>query len=476
MLLSTFSHKEVAQPSSISYLLGSIMSQTFLDSAKFKHMLDDVSKENSCVTVCGDEIYRVTAPFLFGEKAKTDQIVRKREKFVECYNQHKSPSTQLVFWGKFYRISEYQQFKKFTSALLDPELTLDKLQVTFPTAEPTRLESLLGKREELSILGNVDSIARGFEGKNIKRLKRQAKRSVQKTKELVEVMEQIFGVASNSDPTQQALDQCMDGLRLATHQFLADEYAVFLLLMYMTDKSSIVSHLGITLPESISSTVCPRLFYPIDATPGANLTFETFSRVCDIYTEYHQDLGLPTVNIINIENIYIPEELRDKKSHESSTHAVKLETGSDTGSDSHDELAQSNHRLPEESEMTHSSLEVNSAQKLLNFTLLLNAIIDMIKFTTSGSLRECTFDIENSLKFLLQVFPRNTTPPVKETDKTLDDLSKLILNAFLLASLGVSQELNFDYGSCTFTAKFFSPHRSSLADQKLFSNNLLTTS
>jgi hypothetical protein len=172
-------------------------------------------------------------------------------------------------------------------------LTLEKLHETFPGVSDYYLKSLIQDIQSLKILKIIPTIAEEFKSKNLFRLEKKTKKA---EKDLIEFRDKLHrtGVAlekAHVDESNSELHKCQDNLRLATHDYLSEEFSVFLELALLKREIS----------------------YPISTTKGSDVIFAAFRLVEALYLKYCSFLSLPILeqpavifDPFNIEIPYLP--------------------------------------------------------------------------------------------------------------------------------------------------------------------------
>ena len=435
----------------IPYVLVSIMNNLYLQQSSVQAMMEGVAQKypDSAVPtiyVCGDAIYEATKSALFGDHWQVDPIEKNRNKWLKQYNFSKTKDCATFSWEIFYGIPEYKIFRKFTDAVMDVNLSAETLRVRFPDANSELLELLLSAINASEILTHIPEIAGNFSQKNLDKLAKQATKAINQQKEL----QQRLGMPpSGSHSKVTVLEKRKEELEVATYKYLADEYAAFLLLAYFQSTSDIQTHFGISCGSKGVEFVQPELLYPMDATRGARLIFNTFRLLEQLYIDYSESLGLLRSSVkAVINNIEIAPQA-DSSPGSSTPSSSRSPNGSPVGGASAGDGGgrrdlsgcQAGFLFPSISEFDREDLDAIAEE-----------IMDVVQDSVASPMvKALNFIVQDKLQCQLtidQVMPKNTT------NKGEEDLIKArIIKVIQKARFGIVKEIKFDYQDCLFTVR-----------------------
>lgn len=298
---------------SIVYVLVSIMSGLYHRPADMESMMRATYNlyghlDIPIVYVCGDTVYNITKDYLFRTEGR-DPVEKGRESWLRLHHQtvkklqaeHLRLNHEIVYWDTLKKASSYLDIRKFTDVVFNSALTLEILQEKFPGVDGSRLSDLLQDISEASILNVVPVIAQEFRSKNLHKLERRekdkAKRITQLRAELARETRVVQGEQTHLSEETPELVTLKSGLELATHDYLSEEYAVFLLLSFLQNSLTIKNTLKLgSMGLDAAIELNPILVYPITATKGSDVIFKTFQDVEALYLKYCVFLNLPIIS------------------------------------------------------------------------------------------------------------------------------------------------------------------------------------
>jgi len=296
---------------SIIYVLVSIMSAQYHTPSSVKHMMLESHKAygNSdipIVYVCGDTVYNITKPFLFKETGR-DPVERGRTKWLDQYNKtfHELETEgsklhhKIVYWDTIKNTPDCLNIRKFTDVVFNRDLTLEILQENFPGASEKKLQALMEDRQSTKILENVPVIANEFRSKNLikveKRTKKEEKDTLNLRAQLAKAGIVGSGIQVNSNSSSGSHTP-QGNLMLATHEYLSEEFSVFLLLSFLQHGPKINTTFNLQSSAlGAHPELKPVLSYPISTTKGSDTIFATFRAVEMLYLNYCTLLDLPVI-------------------------------------------------------------------------------------------------------------------------------------------------------------------------------------
>lgn len=298
----------------------SVISELFNYKPSLDHMIRETQAANGSsnfpiLIAIGDTLYDITKEYLFNFRGKKDPVVEKARKCKEKCDEIAGPAGlglnyESIAWKTFVEADEYADFKKFTDAIVNRDLTSESLQQAFQGKDTA---SLFFDIEQQCIRQNLAAIANDYTKKSIPMLEaavlsetrtlEHAWEARERTKKPGE-MTTLKASGDNTGEVALTLDQRKDGLNKATYPFLANEYATFLLLASLTNIKEV---LHLQSSEDLSSSMLA-FCYPITSTPGAELIFATFLKINQLYCKHSDSLGLSPTNLATFVDSLVPKE------------------------------------------------------------------------------------------------------------------------------------------------------------------------
>lgn len=334
------------------FVLVSIMSSLFNYAASVNHMMFETDQAYAdavipIVYVCADELQKVTEKILHGDKADKE-INKARTRWEHRYQETVEaeagkgivPNHEVVYWEKFTSHSDYASIRKFVDIILTSELPTEAaLKKVFPDVSDEILTELLKDIRAINIAPYIRINAEMFASKNAKQLKRKQKSDEVAAKEQESVLiRREFAKRTGSDlghesRLQQGGEVSEDEVfklinpepqdkivERATYKYLAEEFAVFLLLSYLSGAQQIGPILGSA--SALDQVVTPVLSYPISASSSAKTTFSAFDKVEQLYQKYAEQLSLPVIaQSLTIVDSLVPVSARPHNS--SASHVAE---------------------------------------------------------------------------------------------------------------------------------------------------------
>lgn len=340
----------------VIYVLVSIMNSLFTYPPSVEYMVTETEKAYGdslipIIYICADTLQNITKNPLFGEKEGIIENTRGKwfNQYAKAVDTLKTaehePNHQVLYWDSLTAAPEYLHPKTFTHAILQPDPTLESLRKIYPTASNEVLENLIRDTQEAKISENVLSIANGFSSKNLSKLKKQAQKTEVReapyraaTEQVIQQLKQLNVLpesTTNINEKSLKLQQKETELKLATYRYLAEEYAVFLLLAFLQNTSDIREKFHLA-PDSFKTevtTIQPLLSYPISTSQGgAELTFILFKTIEALYHKYCESLDLlPISQTLTLIDSVVPDQYHKRymKIHPDSSknNSAQFESG-----------------------------------------------------------------------------------------------------------------------------------------------------
>ncbi len=353
----------------IVYVLVSIMNSLFTYGPSVRYMMHETAKAYGDVSIpivyiCADTLQNITKKYLFSSEGK-NPVEKERGRWKSQYDAamvalQKSEmmlNHEILYWDSFKHISAYAQIKKFTDAILQPELTLDFLRQSFMTVNDEILINLIQDIQQKKILETIPAIANEFTSKNLLKLNKKNRKLERKDMELKETFERLGAPITHSDKNSQ-LQECTNNLKLATYAYLAEEYAVLILLTYLQQASEIKTNFNLTsLNVETCGSLQPVLSYPVSFSKGkgAALTFATFQALELLYHKYCTALDLPIVTqALTFIDSLVPAECCPKAKSVRLDSSAGVNTSTDTDTSSQDSNEHHN-RENEDAKLPHNA-------------------------------------------------------------------------------------------------------------------------
>ncbi len=472
-------------PQALVYVFVSIMNSFFTNEFSVKHMVEETEavygkSHLPIVYACGDTIYNITRQYLYNPM-KDDPVEKEKKKWKKQYlkainglpSQEKLLNHENITWATFEEVEEYQSFKSFTDAIVNPSLTLESLKNAFPNVLDSSnvLPDLFRDIQVSDILTNLEKIASDFIEKNKNKLTRAVKSeknqrsNAQKMLEKYDAKKMISGEAPD-------LAQRTEGLRRATYSFLSNEFSVFLMLSWLTNTSFIKEKLHLQSPVlETSSTITPVFSYPISSSIGAELVFATFLKINQLYCKYSEALELHITKLAVFVDSLVPKNLNPHDMRKIESSGTSSEDSSLNGHDETEALkAEPDDRhyeteaLKAEPDDRHSEKEAlnaetdanakfykNSNNSLTLFKDEVEIIVQIVADALSrrwkgmkGELISCPHGVACAIQ------PLGKSRELEEENALLDDIKLLIRDAAKQAIKGFFREFNLTYNGYSF--------------------------
>ncbi len=304
--------------------LVSIMSSFYQNITTLEYMMSKVIKKyplnTPILNVCGDTVYRNTEYYLFKSSKTRDPVQKGRESWELKYydilsrlDSVSSNSQKLVNWEYVKLNPCYIDAKKFTDFVFSSNF--ESMKDYFSIQDDSVYDALIYDIEKSGILQRVSQIADEFTAKNSKKLKKRKKQIDGKKK----LAEEIYSILKARDveikqtnaPAEERVYEAE--FLAATAAYLAEEYAVFLVLSslrFASDASFLSEQHLLSTPARFK----PVLHYPVSSTKGSELIFTTFRVVEALYIKYSQCLNLFEITEpVTLLDLVVPEEIHPHK-------------------------------------------------------------------------------------------------------------------------------------------------------------------
>lgn len=462
--------KSTDSPRFMLYMLVSIMNSLFTDELSAKHMISEAQVAYGdfplpTIYACGDTIYNITKEYLFNMKGKTvDPVADATKKWNKQYNkaieylqsEGVNVEHECISWSAFENIEEYRMFRKFTDAIVNAGLTLEKLQAAFPEVSDTEvISALFLDVQQQHILENIADIAENYAEKNAKKLKVAANSEKKQQKNALAALKKFNGHDAALGEVL-TLEQRKEGLLSATYTFLSNEYAVFLLLAHLTNTSLIKEKLGLkSAALDTPLPVTPILSYPISSTLGADLTFTTFLKINHLYCKYSTSLALPETAMAIFVDSLVPTTLNphDKKRSSGESDQSDASVESESSSSNGDEAVSPSVALNQATSLQPEPPVYKSGRSSpVMFTDAIEVIVQRVTETLSQHWKK-TQTIACPHGVTCTITCQGKVSSLSSESGLLENVQEQIRVAAKTAIRGFSEIFSFDYNGYSFELK-----------------------